>query len=69
METESSDEDSAEDGKVYNIDFLSSIEIVLLYKADLFLMQNWRHVETVLGFLNLSPSKAEHTDFFRVKSF
>ena len=38
-----------------NYDFLSSIEIIFLYKTHLFLYQNLSHLEDVLKLLNIRP--------------
>jgi U3 small nucleolar RNA-associated protein 25 len=35
--------------------FLSSIEILVIDRANTICMQNWSHLETVLGSLNLIP--------------
>ena len=47
-------------------DFLSSIEIVILDQAEIFLMQNWEHVIDVMQHLNHMPSKPRKMDISRV---
>jgi len=51
-------------------DFLSSVEIVILDQADVYLMQNWEHVETLFSSLNKIPI-AQHktTDYSRMRLF
>jgi Utp25, U3 small nucleolar RNA-associated SSU processome protein 25 len=48
-------------------DFLSSIEVVTLFRADVMLMQNWAHVETVFAHLNKLPQQQHDTDVMRVR--
>lgn len=48
-------------------DFLSSIEIVILDQADVFLMQNWEHVLDIMQHINLMPSKPRKMDIARVR--
>ena len=50
-------------------DFLSSIELCVLDQADLFTMQNFEHVSTVMSCINLQPVQASRTDFARVHDF
>ena len=47
----------------------SSLEVLLLLHADVFLMQNWAHVARVLSLLNATPSETRDTDFSRVRPY
>jgi hypothetical protein len=49
------------------IDFLSSIEVVIMDEADLLLQQNWQHVKDIFSALNVTPLSPQHTDFSRVR--
>jgi len=57
---------AAEDGPGGG-DFLSSIEVAILDRADMAAMQNWAHVEAVFGALNRLPEKAPACDVMRVR--
>ncbi|KAG2500344.1 hypothetical protein HYH03_001919 [Edaphochlamys debaryana] len=50
-------------------DFLSSVELLVLDRADVLGMQNWAHVETVLGALNRLPREQHGTDIMRVRDW
>jgi len=54
------------DGK-REIDFLSSIEVVIVDEADILLQQNWQHVKDIFSALNVLPLSPQHTDFSRVR--
>lgn len=48
-------------------DILSSIDVAIIYRGDIMLMQNWAHVETVLQALNQIPSRQHDSDIMRVR--
>jgi U3 small nucleolar RNA-associated protein 25 len=50
-------------------DFLSSIEVVILDQADVYLMQNWDHLQILFENMNLIPQKPRSTDFSRVRTW
>ena len=56
-------------GEEPDIDFLSSIEICLVSRSSVLLMQNWDHVNRVLDLLNRQPRKNNDTDFSRVRNY
>ena len=51
------------------VDFLSSIEICLVWRTDVLMMQNWDHVTDVLALLNQQPQDTNDTDFSRVRPY
>uniref|UniRef100_A0A7C8YSV0 U3 small nucleolar RNA-associated protein 25 n=1 Tax=Opuntia streptacantha TaxID=393608 RepID=A0A7C8YSV0_OPUST len=59
----------AEKNKEKDVDYLSSIEILLIDHADVIAMQNWSHVNTVVEHLNRLPSKQHGTDIMRVRQW
>lgn len=57
----------AEVEKEKDVDYLSSIEILIIDHADVMIMQNWSHVKTVVEHLNQIPSKQHGTDIMRIR--
>lgn len=52
-----------------NVDYLSSIELVVIDRADAILMQNWKHLQTVMEALNQLPTDQRGVDIMRVKEW
>ena len=50
-------------------DYLSSIEVCVLSRVDVMLMQNWDRVSEVLPMLNSQPTSTHSTDFSRVRHY
>ncbi|KAI8573344.1 hypothetical protein RHMOL_Rhmol01G0269800 [Rhododendron molle] len=59
----------AEVEKEKDVDYLSSIEVLIIDHADVIAMQNWSHVNTVIGKLNHLPSKQHSTDIMRIRQW
>ncbi|CAA7398767.1 unnamed protein product [Spirodela intermedia] len=55
--------------KEKDVDYLSSIEVLIIDHADVIAMQNWSHLTTVIEQLNHLPSKQHRTDFMRVRQW
>ena len=51
------------------LDFLSSIEIVVIDRADVIQMQNWNHVGACLDALNQLPEQQGKVDIMRVREW
>jgi U3 small nucleolar RNA-associated protein 25 len=65
------DEDGSGDEAEAGVDkdFLSSIDICLVGRSDVLLMQNWDHVNTILESINQQPTKIADIDFSRVRNY
>ena len=55
--------------KELNFDFLSGIEILVMYKSEILLMQNWEHVLLIFKNLNQIPKSDHGTDFSRIRDW
>lgn len=59
----------AEKNKERDVDYLSSIEVLIIDHADIILMQNWSWLIEVVGQLNRIPSKQHGTDVMRIRQW
>ncbi|XP_076894454.1 protein NUCLEOLAR FACTOR 1-like [Bidens hawaiensis] len=57
----------AEAEKEKDVDYLSSIEVLIIDHVDVITMQNWSHVNTVVEQLNHIPSNQHGTDIMRIR--
>ncbi|XP_078671933.1 U3 small nucleolar RNA-associated protein 25 homolog [Branchiostoma floridae x Branchiostoma belcheri] len=57
----------AEGEKDRDYDFLSSIEVLILDQTDIYLMQNWEHIQHLMEHMHLQPKETHGTDFSRVR--
>lgn len=51
------------------LDFLSSIEILVIDRADVIKMQNWQHLVTALEGVNRQPEKHMGSDIMRLREW
>jgi U3 small nucleolar RNA-associated protein 25 len=63
------DEDGPEKANGSSADFLTSIEICLVARADVLWQQNFDHIPDILSLLNQTPKAMNHTDFSRVRQY
>jgi U3 small nucleolar RNA-associated protein 25 len=57
------DDDGGRGDNDANVNFLSSIDVCLVMRSDVLLMQNWDHINTVLHSLNRQPRNVADVDF------
>ncbi|KAK6464395.1 U3 snoRNA-associated protein 25 [Scheffersomyces coipomensis] len=56
-----------DDKKKRQYDFISSIEVLIVDKANQIEMQNWDHITTILKYLNKIPKDFHDADFSRIR--
>ncbi|ESQ35029.1 hypothetical protein EUTSA_v10006892mg [Eutrema salsugineum] len=59
--------DQAQENKERDVDYLSSIEVLVIDHADIISMQNWSFLATVVDHLNRLPSKQHGTSVMRIR--
>ncbi|XP_010539417.1 PREDICTED: U3 small nucleolar RNA-associated protein 25 [Tarenaya hassleriana] len=57
----------AEEDKERDVDYLSSIEVLIIDHADIISMQNWAFLATAVDHLNRIPSKQHGTNVMRIR--
>ncbi|KAJ0247889.1 U3 small nucleolar RNA-associated protein [Hirschfeldia incana] len=57
----------AEENKERDVDYLSSIEVLVIDHADIISMQNWSFLTTVVDHINRLPSKQHGTNVMRIR--
>jgi U3 small nucleolar RNA-associated protein 25 len=58
---------AAEENKERDVDYLSSIEVLVIDHADIISMQNWSFLATVVDYLNRLPTKQHGTNVMRIR--
>lgn len=63
--------DGGDEASGVDSDFLSSVEVCIMDRADVFLMQNWAYVPDIAEVVNSRPTgeRAARADFSRVRPF
>ncbi|KAG0604081.1 hypothetical protein M758_10G143100 [Ceratodon purpureus] len=61
--------ESSKEANNVGVDFLSSIEILVMDYTDVICMQNWLHVHTVFDHLNRIPQSQHDTDIMRIRDW
>ncbi|XP_050372122.1 protein NUCLEOLAR FACTOR 1 [Argentina anserina] len=59
--------DEAKTNKEKDVDYLSSIEVLIIDHADVITMQNWDFLKSVVEQLNRQPTKQHGTDIMRIR--
>jgi len=57
----------AEGEKERNYDFLNSIEVMIMDQSEIFMMQNWDHILSILDDIHKQPQESRGVDFSRVR--
>ncbi|KAH0864085.1 hypothetical protein Bca4012_094221 [Brassica carinata] len=57
----------AEENKERDVDYLSSIEVLIIDHADIISMQNWSFLATVVDHINRLPTKQHGTNVMRIR--